>query len=31
MLQWKVVLTLVAAAVVASVGGDLDWLRTFGW
>ena len=31
MLQWKVVLTLVAAVAVAAVGADLDWLRTFGW
>jgi hypothetical protein len=31
MLQWKVVLTLAAALVVTAVGGNLDWLRTFGW
>jgi hypothetical protein len=31
MLQWKVLLTLAVAVAVTAVGGNLDWLYTFGW
>lgn len=31
MLQWKVRFVVAAALVVTAVGGNLDWLRTFGW
>ncbi len=31
MLQWKVRFAVAAALVFSAVGGEWDWLRTFGW